>query len=83
MYVSLFPRTLGRSSIESWDDVSLKVFAPYYDWPVFQLNAPARPVAAADEIYWLAFCLTGKEGIKGLYPLNRYSGTRPDLESVC
>lgn len=52
---------------------SLKIFSPYYNWPVYKLNSNVKG-------NWLAMCIIGREGIKGIYPVN-VSG--PTDKSVC
>ena len=57
-----------KKSEKLFGSTSIKVFSPFYNWPVYHLYAPATAQDQGD--YWLAFCLVGREGIKGIYPLN-------------
>lgn len=70
VYVSLF-----NSNI-TYNDVSIKIFSPFYNWPVYHLHAPS----VTQSKYWAAFCYDGSLGIKGIYPLNSYSAIKPNLD---
>ena len=62
-------------TVES-DQVGIKVFSPYYSWPVFHLMMPA----SSELQYWTAFCFDAEKGLKGIEPLPGYASSEtPDL----
>jgi hypothetical protein len=88
VYVSLFhPKQDQSSHINPQKELTLseslaelKVFAPFHSWPVYIFNVPAK---AADPryTYWAVFCISGKEGLKKIYPLNTLTYEAPDVSS--
>ena len=56
----------------------LKVYSPFYDWPVLQLHAPQVSNGSQDS-NWVAFCMVGGLGLKGIVPVNTVSKSRPNV----
>ena len=89
VYVSLFhhrtsPKATTNQAPEltlSESQAQLKVFAPYYSWPVYIFEVPAQ-AANPTYNYWTAFCFDGKGGLKNLTPINALTQGIPDV-STC
>jgi hypothetical protein len=59
----------------------LKVFVPFYNWPVYTFEVPALP-ANKEERIWTAFCFNGATGLKDVRTLSVLSKDEPDV-SIC
>ena len=63
---------------KDFSDVSVKVFSPFYNWPVFHIHAPST-----EQMYWAAFCFYPQDGLKGIKPVNKVVGHKPALHDYC
>jgi hypothetical protein len=89
VYVSLYkhrgsPKASTTAPPElSLDDsqAQLKVFSPYYSWPVFIFEVPAQ-ASSPTYNYWTAFCFEGRSGLRNLTPINALTQGVPDV-STC
>lgn len=89
VYVSLYKHkaTSPRAYPNVTQDLSLaeskaqlKLFAPYYSWPVYVFDIPAAPATSTNN-YWTVFCFNGVDGLRGLTPINTLSSGAPDVSS--
>ena len=87
VYVSLFKHKNAspRADKDNLPDLTLaesqaqlKVFAPFYTWPVYIFEVPARQ-ADPTYNYWTVFCFEGKSGLKNLTPVNALTQGAPDV----
>jgi hypothetical protein len=79
---TLRTKTAAKNNSFNLSQGLLKVFSPYYDWPVLQLHAPQVDGTNHDS-NWIAFCLIGDQGLRGIYPLNNISKDHPNVLTTC
>jgi hypothetical protein len=84
VYVSVYQGPKGPKAGPS-DELSLsesqaqiKVFAPYYAWPIYTMEVPSLS-NAGDNKYWSAFCFSGQSGLKDVRMINELSNKAPDV----
>ena len=75
VYISVQTQSAFQSN-----DVGVKVFSPFYRWPVYHIRQPAFSQNGYTD--WVAFCFDGEEGIKGLYPVGKYVSVEPTFD-IC
>ena len=81
VYVSLYPQQYPQAEVTlAESEAELKVFSPYHSWPSLSFQIPAHQPDSR-YTYWSVFCLSGKNGLKKLSPLNSLSYEAPDVSS--
>jgi hypothetical protein len=87
VYVSIFkhrasPKAANTTEAALSESQSqLKLFAPKIGWPVQVFEIPSVP-ANSGLNYWSVFCLNGRDGLRGISPINQLTSGAPD-NSIC